>query len=229
MNDRRRRLVLGAIPLLAGCTSWAESSTEATKRSTESTSETTVGCEGPTTVEERTPRDDALRAVEVQSVDSSPIDGTSFSVRLPQRVMTAERPATVEITFRNEGSESRAFGFGRPAPFATRASDRKPGWTLLDLESLGESDEPTRTSENCWKPEYDDQSAYEQLDVVDFYELRRCEALSETYQLWTHFRHEECMPAGRYRFEDTVRLRESPGGSEETRFRWGFSVEIGEP
>lgn len=219
MKLKRRRFLCSSLVLLAGCASRNQQSGETPEQ---------PPCDEPTPAT-TTARGDILREVEVRNVDSSPVNGTSFSVRLPRRAMTTDHPATVEIAFRNEGSESREFGFGRPAPFATRVSDQRPGWTLLDAESLSKSDEPTRVTEDCWKPDYDDQSAYEQLDIVDYYELNRCDVLSETYQLWTHFRHEECMPVGQYRFEDTVHLKEAPDPSEETQFRWGFSLEISDP
>jgi hypothetical protein len=221
----RRSLLTGAGVVLSRClgreSSPGDSDTNETTGGTEEIE--TVECEQTTM--EREIEGEVLREVSVTRNGQSPVAGTSFSVDLVRDAMTTEHPATVEITFRNESESEREFGFGRPAPLTARKSDESPGWTLLP-EDQTVGDEPIQETEDCWKPDFDDDAAYESLDVLDYYDLGSCETVSETYELWVHYERDECMPTGEYRFSDEFVTRDGDGNENH---RWAFSLEITEP
>ena len=178
-----------------------------------------TGCSAIAPTNTRSPNQSPTSPPTALPTESGPV---AFSAEV-LRQSTAEHPAQLRARLDNQSTETVQVGFGPTLLFtANRATDELE-WTdqiVIDPETyVGPWDEPTRSSEGCWRfPE--DGSRLVQSSL-NWRELSPSESLTETYDVYTEGTSRPCLPEGNYRFQDNGYL-----GDKSQVLTFTLSVQI---
>lgn len=147
------------------------------------------------------------------------LDDLSFAAEVVAQ-RTTDAPASLRAALANEGEGPCRIGTGETI---VPSYETGPGDDVLLLPGtdVGPNDRPDELIDGCWR--YTDDHLLTR-DIVEWRELAPGDSLEETYDLLTRGEEGPCLPAGEYRFADTI---QRPNGDAELIVRVDVSIAEG--
>lgn len=151
------------------------------------------------------------------------------------RPFTAESPAQVRTTFRNEAPTERVFWFGSTVPFTPKTvqhSTKSAQLQLVPESGVGRVD-TNEDGEFTVIPEQPDGGCWQAEDGIVFADERRfirlvgCDTATETFTVVAHPENGECIPNGAYRTSSSWATSEEDGEtSTEQKSDWELTLTV---
>lgn len=153
----------------------------------------TTGCIGNGA--NQSPSEQMQKRVSVKDVvASTETENLEIEVGIPNAEITANATAHIRISYANNGSESIELNIDPDAPAPLPSTEEEPGLVLLS-----DAYDPTRASDECWKPE---EESFPEPAVVNQYAIEPGQTVELEYDVWANPQQEaSCIEPGEYQFE----------------------------
>jgi len=126
-------------------------------------------------------------------VTSTEIENLEISVEVLQMEITESDTARIRISYSNRGDDPIEVNIDPDAPAPLSSSEEEPGLLLLS-----DAYDPTRASDECWKPEGEN---FPRPAVVNQYSIEPKQTVGLEYDIWANVGQEAtCIEPGEYQF-----------------------------
>jgi hypothetical protein len=162
------------------------------------------------------------------SADGTPSETPSQTSTLDQRIQnlsfnaemlsqqSADAPARFEATLVNSASETITIGMGPALMISDTGPEEDPTWAdklVIDPDSsVGPWSDPVQTEEGCWQFPEDGTRAIQ--SILKYSTLDQSDTITERYSVYTAATASDCLPAGRYTYQDIVDVYPDGRGSD---------------
>lgn len=162
-----------------------------------------------------------FRRVFVSDVAQPTVIPADLSVEMRRSEVTSDDPASVRAELRWVGDETVTLEGGPPPMTLPLVDDVSNPTVALVPGGRFERDE---TRLECWRVDKDPQEGFGYALGLWFDEVERGDTFACEAEVWTDHRADDCLPSGRYTFEDRTHVEEWDAVAE-----WSFELEIEKP